>query len=309
MITMSQFADAGFHSGELLVQRLAGVDYEASRLKGMLQPAGLSPGARRFLDACTFLAITGRDRESRLWTSGLVGSRGFLHASQDELLVDAVPLPGDPLHQLAPGQKVGMIGIDFASRRRLRVNGILTHAGPEELLVRVEQAYGNCPRYIQQRIFADDGAPLTIATQSRTARELFRDDVRLVRTSDTFFLGTIDPERGADASHRGGAPGFVRVDHRGLSWPDYPGNNLFNSLGNLALNPEAALLFVDFRYGHALHLTGAAKVEWGKANRAGDDGGTGRIVRFRLELAVGGQQFAMHQVAIEPSPHNPELAN
>src|ERR1700675_4690823 len=89
------------------------------------------------------------------------------------------------------------------------------------------------------------------------------EDAALIRSADTFFPRTTNPDRGSDSSLRGGTPGFVRVDGRWLWWPDYPGNNLFNSFGNLAVDPEAALLFLDFPTGHTVHLSGTAAVEWG----------------------------------------------
>src|SRR5947208_2450453 len=81
-------------------------------------------------------------------------------------------------------------------------------------------------------------------------------------------------DRGADASHRGGDPGFVHLDGDDLWWDDLPGNNMFNSLGNIAANNEAALLFLDFDTGARLHLSGRADIEWR---------GTDRRVRFTTE--------------------------
>ena len=75
----------------------------------------------------------------------------------------------------------------------------------------------------------------------------------------------VHPTRGADASHRGGSPGFVRVAGGRLWWPDYPGNNMFNSLGNLAVDPAAALMFIDFFSGRTLQLSGAGDVRWDDA--------------------------------------------
>ena len=74
-----------------------------------------------------------------------------------------------------------------------------------------------------------------------------------------------------------------------LSWPDFPGNNMFNSFGNLGVDPSAALLFVDFTDGVALHLSGSAEVVWsepGQLGDAGDEGGTGRRVRFTPDAVV-----------------------
>ena len=71
-----------------------------------------------------------------------------------------------------------------------------------------------------------------------------------------------------------------------LWWPDYPGNNMFNSFGNLAVDDEAALLFVDFRSGTTLHLSGSAEVQWTPPGVAGDDGGVGRRVAFSVDCVV-----------------------
>ena len=129
------------------------------------------------------------------------------------------------------------------------------------------------------------------------------------RGADTFFLGTTNPERGSDTSHRGGAPGFVRVDGDRLWWPDYPGNNLFNSFGNLAVDPEAALLFFDFDTGRTLQLSGTAEVDWDAAGRPGDDGRTGRRAVFTLQRLVAGRLLPARQIADAPYPRNPALTD
>ena len=68
----------------------------------------------------------------------------------------------------------------------------------------------------------------------------------LILKADTFFIATVPGGRAADVSHRGGYPGFVRVpDGRRLSWDDYPGNAMFNTLGNLRLDPEAGSVHAD----------------------------------------------------------------
>jgi predicted pyridoxine 5'-phosphate oxidase superfamily flavin-nucleotide-binding protein len=275
-----------FHEGELAVQQLAGVRAEADRLSGMLAPPHLG-GAARFLGERTFAALTGRDAEGRLWTSPLVGPPGFLDAEATTLRVHALPSPGDPLHDLPVGQAVGLIVMDYARRRRIRVNGVLVERGAEGLRVDVEQAFGNCPKYIRPRQLAadapqaDDGAATRGATLSAAQQEL------LART-ETFFLGTTHPDRGVDTSHRGGPAGFIRVEDGALWWPDYPGNNMFTSFGNLAVDDTAAVLVPDFGTGTSLLLSGRAAVEWVTAGSAGDDGGTGRRVRFTVQQVAGG---------------------
>jgi uncharacterized protein len=303
-------ADVGFHAGEVAVQQRAGTREEAERLAPMLAPAELRGGIVAFLADRTFAAITARDADGRLWTSPLTGPPGFLEAVTPTTLAIHARLPeGDPLHGLPAGQQVGLVVVEFALRRRVRVNGTLSAAGGDTLAIEVEQAYGNCPQYIHQRVLAQDGPGRRDPGDVRRGAALSPADTGLIRAADTFFLGTTNPERGSDTSHRGGAPGFVRVDGDRLWWPDYPGNNLFNSFGNLAVDPEAALLFFDFDTGRTLQLSGAAEIDWDAAGRPGDDGRTGRRAVFTLQRLVAGRLLPARQIADAPYPRNPALTD
>ncbi len=253
----------------------------------MLEPPYLSGGAATFLAQQRFAALTARDSAGQLWVSPLSGPPGFLQASGEHLRIATAPRIGDPLHALCPMQPVGMIAINFNARRRLRVNGTLVAAGDDELVVHADQAYGNCPQYIHRHAVDDQRLRATPTHTPTFDSSLSRDAQTLISTSDTFFLGTIHPTRGADASHRGGPPGFVRIESpTTLWWPDYPGNNMFNSFGNLAVDNAAALLFIDFTSGMSLHLSGSAQVIWTDPGAEGDDGGVGRLVTFALDAAV-----------------------
>ncbi|NUT53021.1 MAG: pyridoxamine 5'-phosphate oxidase family protein [Saccharothrix sp.] len=298
----------GFHEGELAVQRRAGVARDAARLSGMVAPTRLSGGATRFLAERTFAAITARDADGTLWLSPLTGPPGFLHVdAPTALAVRTSPAEGDPLHGLPADQPVGLIVVEFATRRRLRVNGALSGTGDDGLRVDVEQAYGNCPQYIQARRLR--GTPVTArgAAPVRRGTDLAPDDVDLIRRSDTFLVGTTHPTRGNDASHRGGATGFVRVEAGGLWWPDYSGNNMFNTLGNIHADPTAALLFCDFTTGRTLHLSGRAEVEWTRPGAPGDDDRTGRRVRFTPRHVVAGRLLPLRSDSVVPAPDNPPL--
>src|ERR1700728_4169697 len=123
----SHLADVGFHVGELAVQQRAGSTEEAARLSPMLDPAQLRGGIVAFLADRTFAAITARDADGRLWTSPLCGPPGFLEAvSTTELAIHARLPEGDALHGLPAGQQAGLVVVEFAARRRVRVNGMLT---------------------------------------------------------------------------------------------------------------------------------------------------------------------------------------
>ncbi len=302
----------GFHEGELRVQRRAGVERDAARLEGMLKPADLRGGAAAFLAARDLAVITGRSTGGRLWTSLLSGSPGFLEGRENVLSVHAAPGPDDPLHGLPTGQDVGLLAIDFAIRRRVRVNGRLTAAGSDGLEIEADQAFGNCPSYIQRRDISRTSDRAAGEAEAGTVRErpgaFTAEQARVIAAADTFFLGTTHPTRGADTSHKGGSPGFVRIEDGGLWWPDYAGNNMFNSMGNIAVDPTVALLFVDFATGTAVRLSGTAELQWLAPGSPGDDGGTGRRVRFRTEEAVTTTLPVRDGGQVAYSPHNPALA-
>ena len=286
-----------FHEGELAVQQRAGVRAEADRLSGMLAPPHLD-GAARFLGERTFAAFTGRDGEGWLWTSPLVGPPGFLDAEATTLRVHVLPPPGDPLRDLPVGQAVGLIVVDYARRRRIRVNGVLGERSVEGLRIDVEQAFGNCPKYIRPRHLGVD-APTGEHTAAARGVTLSAAQRELLARTETFFLGTTHPDRGVDTSHRGGPAGFVRVADGALWWPDYPGNNMFTSFGNLAVDDTAAVLVPDFGTGTSLQLSGRATVEWVSPGSVDDHGGTGRRVRFTV------QQVASGALAVREEPTDP----
>lgn len=280
-------AAVGFHSGELAVQQRAGVQACAARLARMVGSAELRAGTAAFLADATFAALTARDRAGRLWTSPLLAIAGFLHADGPSTLRISAPLSSaDPLHALPAGQPAGLVVIEFTTRRRVRINGILTASDDSGMTLEVDQAYGNCPQYIQQRdINTGENPHRPTRKVEYTGDRLREKDIHLIESADTFFLGTTHPDSGNDASHRGGPAGFVRATAEGIWWPDYPGNNLFNSFGNLADDPTAALLFVDFTTGNTLHLSGTATVDWDTPVEI-DDAQTGRRAQFTPERVV-----------------------
>jgi hypothetical protein len=285
-----------FHAGELAVQRRAGVEDEAAGLSRMLAPAELHGGFVRFLAQRTFAALTARDQGGRLWISPLGGPAGFIEAtSATSVRVQATPGAGDPLHALPAGQPAGLLAIEFATRGRVRLNGTLVSADDGELQLDVAQAYANCPKYIHRHLL--EAAAATDDEPVRRGTSLAPEDVETIRRAGTFLIGTTHPTGGSDASHRGGPAGFVQTDGETLSWRDYPGNNLFNTFGNLAVDPAAALLFPDFATGRTLQLSGSATVEW-TAPGADDEFDTGRRVRFLPEAIASGRLLRVREPAL-----------
>jgi predicted pyridoxine 5'-phosphate oxidase superfamily flavin-nucleotide-binding protein len=107
-----------------------------------------------------------------------------------------------------------------------------------------------------------------------------------IEGADTFFIGSLHAEAGVDCSHRGGNPGFVRVlNERRLAFPDYSGNNMFQTLGNLSVDPRAGLLFLNFETGDTLQLTGTTDIIWDQA-RLRDWPGAQRLVEFEVSKTI-----------------------
>jgi predicted pyridoxine 5'-phosphate oxidase superfamily flavin-nucleotide-binding protein len=294
-----------FHPGELSVQQRAGVRDQARKI-GTGIHATISAAAAEFLLAQRFAVLAAVDSPGRMWASPVTGPRGFLEPIDERWLrVHAHPIAGDPLAEaLSDGAAVGLLVIDFASHRRLRLNGsALARADGFEVMTR--EVFGNCQKYIQARIPEAGGHAPEARSVERGAR-LDEGRRQWIRLADTFFVASLHPAAGADVSHRGGNPGFVHVvDDRHLAWPDYSGNRMFQTLGNLAGEPRSGLLFVDFERGRALQLTGVGTVDWDPA-RAKRFPGAERVVDYAIEEVVETRgRSELRFRFLERSPFNP----
>jgi len=275
-----------FHSGEMAVQARAGVQTLAGQVGRMIQP-GIPAVAQQFLSHQTMLIVGASDPSDRIWASLLRGPAGFLTVVDDtNLRVQAVPVHGDPLDgHLSRGSHVGLLAIEFETRRRMRINGRVTDNRDGHWSVQIEEAYSNCPKYIRTRGPMIQGAG-PHSREMHSADGISEAQQRWLARADTFFIASAHPQGGADASHRGGKPGFVQVlDAHALQWPDYAGNNLFQTLGNLSVNPGAGLLFVDFDRGGTLQLTGHAELLW-ETGQGSTVPETGRSIRFHIQRVV-----------------------
>jgi hypothetical protein len=274
-----------FHAGELAVQERVGVREHAARVGGSIHGA-VPPAAKSFLERRRFVVLATADLAGRPWASILTGPAGFATVPDPlELRIDAAPLPGDPLAgNLRTGAFTGLLAIDLAARRRMRVNGRLECAVGGPIIIRVDQVYSNCPKYIQRRA-AEEDMPRGTPRASQRAGSLTEAQRAWIRRADSFFIATLHPDVGADASHRGGLPGFVSVEGDRLVWPDYAGNLMYNTLGNIAVHPRAGLVIPDFESGAVLQLTGRAAIDWDPIRTAALPGAE-RLVELVVEGVV-----------------------
>lgn len=279
-----------YHEGEIAVQRRAGARERADKMAGMVEgsiPA--SEDVRALVDDQPHAVVASVDREGNVWTSFLTGRPGFIHVADDRTVrFEADPVDGDPLaDHLREGVPAGVLLVDPRDRNRLRLNGVARPAGTGTGFdLAIEEAFPNCPKYIQRRSFdrVVDGGDGTGG--ERTVVAGLRPDHReWIESADTFFIGSYHPPAGADASHRGGDPGFVDVEGDTIVYPDYPGNSMFCTLGNVAAHSRVGLLFVDFTDGRTLQITGRAEIVWDDDRVAAVDGAE-RLVEITAERTV-----------------------
>jgi len=286
-------SESPFHEGEQRVQACLGVRDAIEPWARQVVHSHIPEEHRNFYASLPFLVAAARDRGGRPWATVLTGTPGFVRSTTPQrLIIGAHPGPGDALEDaLVVGADLGLLGIDFETRRRNRVNGRIADGDSSALELYVDQSFGNCPQYIHERAWRLLPAP----SERKSARRVSRLTASMrerIRAADTFFIasghrGCGDSAAfGMDASHRGGDAGFVEVqsDTR-LRFPDYAGNNHYNTIGNLMMDPRAGMLFVDFERGSLLQLTGRARIDWNSPELSRFPAAQ-RLVVFELEEAV-----------------------
>lgn len=288
--------DSPFHAGEQQVQERLGVRDKIEAFAQKVVRDHLPEQHREFFARLPFVMVGAVDAAGRPWASMIPGRPGFLSSPDARTLaVGSLPVPGDPLADvLQAGTEVGVLGIEFASRRRNRLTGQIAAIQPGGFTIRIKQTFGNCPQYIQTRAVEKIEEPDRQAVSPEITRsDRFDAAARaLIESADTLFIATAfngsegAVSEGADVSHRGGKPGFVRIEgDRSFVFPDFSGNNHFNTVGNIVLDPKAGFLFVDFETRDLLYMTGEAEIVWD-----GEDvqafAGAERLIRFRLQELV-----------------------
>lgn len=252
-----------WHAGEKRLQEQVGV---AQRMEAFGQKVirdHMPDQHRTFYQQLPFIIAGAVDASGKPWATLLEGPQGFIHSPDPRQLLIETPLASDDpaTPGMAAGQAIGLLGIELHTRRRNRMNGLIHSTASGQLAVTVEQSFGNCPQYIQLRAYHRVDEP---AQGREDSTVLDAEAVAMIEHADTFFVASYidhpDGHRAVDVSHRGGRPGFVKVQGNRLAIPDYAGNLHFNTLGNLLENPQAGLLFVDFSNGNVLQLTGRTEV-------------------------------------------------
>jgi len=254
-------SDTVFHPDELDAQARAGVGSTRPGIRDFMPEQH-----RTFFAALPYLLVGASDGDGWPLATLLEGQSGFVSSPDAATLrIEALPHATDPAAgMIRVGDEIAVLGIDFGTRRRNRANGTVSSLDASGFTVAVRQGFGNCPQYIQRRNITQG---LSVAGTVRPLVSFDSESRALIERADTFFVATrsragIGAAGGADISHRGGQPGFVRITGDALFIPDFRGNRYFNTLGNLVGEPRCSLLFLDFENGDLLQLQGTTCIDW-----------------------------------------------
>ena len=294
-------ATSPFHIGEQQIQSRVHMREQMETFGKQVIRSYMPDQHREFFKQLNYLVVGSVDEHGWPWASILPGKTGFISSPDaTSLSINSMAIQGDPLkNSIKKDAALGLLGIDLATRRRNRLNARITHIDDERFSLSVDQSFGNCPQYIQTRTIEIDN-DVDSRRQShqqedqqdphKFAFSVLDDTHRdLISNADTFFVSSFvetqdRPDiQGVDVSHRGGQPGFVKVDANTLTIPDYSGNNHFNTLGNFLVNPKAGLIFADFESGDLLMLTGRVEILWENAPEVIAFKGAQRAWRFKLD--------------------------
>ena len=255
-----------FHSGEVLMQTESAVDKRTAKIGNKLIRHAIIEQHKFFFEGLEYVFIALHDNDGRPWLSFMQGPPGFINSPDEKTLnLNGGVIAQDQLClQTGENKPVGIVGLDLSTRRRNRLNGNFNSSKHGNALsIVVGDSFGNCPKYIQLRDFKVSADTIEAINPYEHFVNFGEHDINLIKGADTLLIASAEKENGnLDASHRGGKPGFVRVDDNKQLWfNDYPGNNFFQTFGNIHNYDYVGLMFIDFNSGDLLLLSGKARIE------------------------------------------------
>ncbi|MEP2784066.1 MAG: pyridoxamine 5'-phosphate oxidase family protein [Pseudoruegeria sp.] len=296
-----------FHDGEVAMHRKLGVEDRQDALGRRMIRTYMPDQHRYFFASLQMVHLGAIDSTGHPWAVVRTGTSGFIKTPDPyRFVLTSTPLLGEPSDlQFGVGKKVSVVGLEFATRRRNRLNATVEHSNGKQLTFKVDQSYGNCPKYIQVKDIQKSSLPQEY--DIRASSKLNNETIDIIRKADTFFIASRaahlgqDPRAGVDINHRGGAPGFVSIKQDGsLFFPDYKGNNFYNTFGNIGQDDRVGLQFVDFTTGTTVNIKGRAKIKEVHAERRPL---MGRGVSVQVDAVIhakGAVPFRSKQTDVSP---------
>ncbi|EGD98956.1 oxidoreductase [Trichophyton tonsurans CBS 112818] len=332
-----------WHEGEKKMHELMHVPYEENPTAAFLSPGAAALVQKCPLLALGTLDKQGRPW-STVWggqagfvgpvAQSIIGIRNVIDGTNDPVAETLLggELAGTIVKEPPPGRPMSALPIDMENRRRVKLMGRMVAGSMEEdtqedpgnrsignttpqksaqiqLVMKVEGSLGNCPKYINKKhITPALPHPKLISNSPHLPQEA----LDLLGRIDTLFVASSHGNDSMDSNIRGGPPGFVRVlsnDSTGavIVYPEYSGNRLYQTLGNLQTTPLAGYAFPDFDLGHILYITGKTEVLVGKdaAKLLPRSNLAVRVSVTAARYVENGLSFRGE--AMQRSPYNPEV--
>ena len=301
-----------WHQGERALQTKAGVEDRIEAMGKKIVRAYMPQQHRDFFEMLEEVHLGAVDTTGHPVALTRVGPSGFMTSPDDKtLVIRSKPLPGEPNRvRFDVGSKISVVGVQYETQRRNRLNATVKAVRDDAVYLQVDQSFGNCPKYIQVRERAVDGA----ATRAKTLYLPALDDASAaqIRRADSLFIASRsgsfsdDPRTGVDINHRGGMPGFVGVlDAYTIEFPDYKGNNFFNTLGNIVQDGRVNVQFTEFETGALLNIRGHAALHDLPDYQ---EGYTGHLVRIHVEGVSRTEAAFPHRYnLVSFSDRNPQI--
>ncbi|KAI4251163.1 MAG: hypothetical protein LQ352_005025 [Teloschistes flavicans] len=324
-----------WHDGEHLMHNALKVPYFDNPTSPFL-----TPYAARFLPNAPLLALGTIDDVGRPWTTILGGEAGFARPlGQSNVGIRTMVVPEfDPVIKALFGSDNGNasvpldfknrlvagLAIDLATRSRIKLAGKMVagaldcaldeitdspKATEVQMVIRVEQSLGNCPKYLNKKqIIPTLPEPALVSDTLPLPPEA----IDLLTRADFFFISSIHGTLRMGNNYRGGPPGFVRIAENDRSattlvYPEYSGNRFYQSLGNLRTDPKAGIVIPDLDSGDVLYVTGTTEILIGKDAAALLPRSNLAVKVHIVESRFIRRGLTFRAVPGEPSPYNPPV--
>lgn len=325
------------HSGELTIHRLLCVPNKVTRSMPWSLDR-LEPGQQQFFSNISILVIGTLDAQGRPWASILTGSPpGFISSpTRTSVLVNTEISPYDPLVDnldngfIHVGKRLfAGLGLELSERWRSKISGTIEGApqpssisSQKHIRLSVTESQENCPKYINARMVSYHRRSPKLRLRHLGSNNVLIDKAcrEHIGLCDAIFIATRhmgthgrasgDAEYSMDVNHRGGKPGFVRCSGDGstLYFPEYSGNRIYSTLGNIQTDHVAGVVFPSFTTGNVLYVTGQADVISGEEAEK-----LMPRMKVLVRLRITGHVFVeqglnvQQQSEVQFSPYNPPI--
>ena len=281
-----------FHEGQRAVQKITGEEEIAKQRIPMISNE-LHPRSISFIEHQILAFLGSEDAEGEIWLSLIIGKRGYIQVpSLKEIKLDLSNIVSNRqdifFENIKSQPIVGLLFHEAERRARYRAWGFARTLG-NALSFDIRMGYPSCPKHIQRELIEVPKDSKITSSKYQKGTILGTSEKKWIKRAHTFFITTQTKNGDIESSHRGGDPGFVEIQKNGLlRVPDYLGNSMFSTLGNIYKNPKSALLFVDYTKGETLQLSGRAALQF---NQNGEDdlyksGETGRFWTFETKAWI-----------------------